>query len=47
VPKILGWKRPGKIGRCQIYIRALRILPQGFVVIGRKIRLGIEFFQQK
>jgi len=25
----------------------LRILPQGFVVIGRKIRLGIEFFQQK
>ena len=24
VPKILGWRRPGKIGRCRIYITVLR-----------------------
>ena len=22
VPKILGWRRPGKIGRCRIYIKS-------------------------
>jgi hypothetical protein len=24
VPMILGWKRPGKVGPCQIYFKALR-----------------------
>jgi len=46
VPKILGWKRPGKIGRCQIYIRALRILPQGFVVIGRRMAITYVIFTE-
>lgn len=33
VPMILGRKRPGKVGRRQIYIKTLWFIPQGLVVV--------------